>query len=255
MWPDRIRSTGCRTNPRGIRKTSPATVGTVHQQKECTKQNGGKIFAFLLCLTPKRPFWHGWCLRHANLPLGKDKQTLLDRNFAFGVLPAPPLGKVVFKILKGEIRGEQPISALCTSTGFLWKMSVFLSSLLQSVVCWRACPNIKLVCVLTASLCSFSPLEQLFPLGCGSRGQSPSLSHPAFTEQPDQALPEIGLQRIPCPDVKTCTTPIISWDTTNPLVFCTQGALNSPSPACWSRSLNYEGRAQLCQKDTSKKRT
>lgn len=87
----------------------------------------------------------------------------------------------------------------------------------------------------------FLSLKQLFPLGCGSRGQSLSLSHSAFTAQPDQALPEVGLQRVPCPYVKTCTTPIISWDTAHParapLVFCTQGALNSPSPPCCSQFL------------------
>lgn len=157
---------------------------------------------------------------HADVPLGQGKQEFYLWCPACPTLCWQTLGKVVFKILKGEIRaGEQPTSALCTATGLLWKMSVISTTLAAEHHCargWRPCPNVQLLCVLTATLCSFGPLKQLFPLGCGCRGQSQSLSHPAFTAQPDQALPEAGLQRVPRPDVNTCVPPIISWHTAHP---------------------------------------
>lgn len=127
MWPDRIRSAGCRTNPRGIRKTSPATVVTVHQQKECTKQNGGKIFPFLLCLTPKSPCDTADASGTCKCATWEGQTGTAGQEFCFWCPACPTLcrqtiGKVVFKILKGEIReGEQPITALCTSTGLLCK--------------------------------------------------------------------------------------------------------------------------------------
>lgn len=138
MWPDRIRNAGCRTNPRGIRKTSPAMVVNGSPAKGMyKKRGGGKISSFLLCLHPKRPSdtdasgackcatwewqtgtrWTGICLWCPACP------TLCRQT----------LGKVVFKILEGEIReGEHPISALCTSTGLLCKMSVSPSPLPQT---------------------------------------------------------------------------------------------------------------------------
>lgn len=140
MRPDRIRNAGCRTNPRGIRKTSPVMVVNGSPAKGVyKKRGGGKISSFLLCLHPKRPSdtdasgackcatwewqagtrWTGICLWCPACP------TLCRQT----------LGKVVFKILEGEIReGEQPISALCTSTGLLCKMSVSSITLAADLV-------------------------------------------------------------------------------------------------------------------------
>lgn len=89
--------------------------------------------------SPQKTIWH-WCLRCMQMcHLGMANRHSLDRNLPLvSCLPHPlqaDLRKVVFKILEGEIReGEQPISALCTSTGLLCKMSVSSITLAADLV-------------------------------------------------------------------------------------------------------------------------
>lgn len=72
----------------------------------------------------------------------------------------------------------------------------------------------------------------------------PSLA-PAVTGLPNQALPEVGLQRVPRPGIKTCITShrelrcSVPWK--SPAGFAlpaTQGAHKPPSSPCCSHSLS-----------------
>lgn len=87
---------------------------------------------------------------HADVPLGQGKQEFCLWCPACPTLCWQTLGKVAFKILKGEIRaGEQPTSALCTATGLLCKMGVISTTLAAEHHCargWRPCPNVQLLC-------------------------------------------------------------------------------------------------------------